>query len=187
MSIKRLIFISLALYAVICVFLYFFANPVVISVIFRLLNFAIMVAIVVYVYYRNLHPAAKEVIHQEELKKEALVTQHDELLDKESELKKKLQDQKNECCYLLTKIDQWRERFDERQKQYENEREKAHERAQKRAQLQSEWLGRNLAYKQIVEHVVEIMREDLKNRFSDEDQQQKYIEQLIVFMRKNVS
>lgn len=187
MSINRWIILSIALYIVVGVLLYFYASKIVIDILFRLLNFAVLIALAVILYQRIVRPQTKGLMHQQEQQREALTISYDELIREQHFLEAKLEEQNQSCRYLLDKIDKWRARFDEQQRQYEQEREQSHARAQKKAQQQAEWLAHERLFEYATADAVAQMRSDLQERFAKADQQQQFMSELLDFMRKNVS
>jgi len=187
MSISRCIILSVFLYIFVGLFLYFYASKIAITIIFRLLNFAVLIVLAVILYRRILRPQAKELMHQQEQQREALTIYYDELIYKQHLLGVKLEEQEHLCRYLLEKIDQWCTSFDDWQRQYEQEREKVHLRAQQKAQQQAEWLAHERLYDCAIVDAVVQMRSDLQERFVQTDQQQQFMNELLNFMRKNVS
>ncbi len=187
MFINRWILLSIGTYALICLILYFYASPALTSIVFRLLNFVVMIAVIASVYYFKFYKTTQQAMRKDDLKKEALLIRRDELLIEQKILKKKFEQQDRDCHYLLEKIDSWKASFDKRYREHKELIEQAHIRAKLRAKRQSEWLGRQLAYDAIIKETVKIMQTDLERKFSDVKKKEEFTAQIINFMRKKVS
>ena len=112
MSAKQSIIFLSGTYILVSIILYFYASPELISIFFRLLNFALVIGIVIILYQRKLGSYVHELMNKGVQKQEALAIRHDELIQEQRLLTKRLEDQDQLCRYLLGKINIWRDVFE---------------------------------------------------------------------------
>lgn len=187
MSVRNWLFPLIGGYILVSILLYCFASPTDITLFFQLLNFAALVAIAAFIYRSNLGPQINDLIRRHKQKQEVLVVRHDELIREQHILAQRLEEQDQLCRYLLIKIDIWHDVFEEQQRQHRQEHKKAHEMAEKKAQQQAQWLTRERLYKRVIDEAVDKMRIQLEERFKKKEQQEQFVDQIIVAMRKSIS
>jgi len=187
MSSKQWLLLIGGIYSVVGMCLYFFASSTIVSIFFRLLNFLVLIGILAIVYRRTLGPKLWYLIHKQEEKQETLVVRYDDLVREQDVLAEKLEEQDQQCRYLLGKIDIWSNAFEEHQKQFRQARQKAHKEAEKKALQQAQWLVHKHLYKEVVDKTVDQMYVHLKEYFEKAENQQHFMKELLVFMKKSVS
>jgi len=185
MSIKKMLLISLLIYSVFAVTLYFYADKAFITIFFRLLNFAVLVGLAVLFYHRVIGPLIADALQKNKLQADALTIRHNQLISEEGRLIKQFENQNELCIYLLEKIKKWKKSYDAQQQHADQMHKKARINAEKKSQQQVQWLEKNRLFTQVKNNTINKMSAELKDQFSEPEAQKKFLVDVLTFMKEH--
>ena len=184
MSIKKMLLIGLFAYTACAVVLYFYADKEFITLFFRLLNFAVLVGLALIFYRSMLGPLIADALQKKKLQEDALIIRQNQLIGEEGRLVKEYEKQNELSIYLLEKIKKWKKSYLGQQQYSDQMHEKIRQVAEKKAQQQIEWLEKSRLFTQVRIHTINKMSVDLKEQFSQPEEQKKFLVDILTFMKE---
>ena len=155
-----------------------------ISVIFRLINFAILIALFTYLFKRYALETLKESMAGEQEALSALQQNKEQLTLSSRLATQSLADQEQLCIVLARKVDAWQAVCNHELAQRQQEKERLLQQLIAKNQEQSD----NVAFDSVQRHVLPIVlvkaKAQLQTMFESEEKGRVYIEQLVEQLKK---
>jgi len=146
---------------------------------FSLLNFAIVLAVGVYVFKSYVGPQLREKIVQEYTDFMNVHNEHRSLMLEQQTLEEEILDQEDQAALLFKKINQWRNMVEISTQAELLAQEKTKKSLAEYYVQQSRQYALHKAYRDIGPLVVHKLEQDLKKRFSDPQEGHAYIARIL--------
>lgn len=160
-------------------------NELVIAIIFRIINFAIVLLIFAYLFWSKALPVIKEKIKQKKQELSDLQQQQENLLKQHALLEKEIKDQDIFIRLIFEKIERWRSSFNREQ----NSKQLEHKILEHKILQNSKIRQRELeihAFKEAVGlQAIRQAKEKLQDIFSDSSQGKRYVSTIIHDLTKS--
>ena len=160
------------------------ASEVVISTIFRLLNFTVICAVTVYLFKSKMLPGIKEKIIAKYAALKELVSQNKNLLDQQRDLNREIKDQELFGKQLYDQISVWSISFEQQIKKQKEEQDALALQAVKRAQLQADNKVEVEGNIEILSNALAGAEKQLRSQFDSEKEGKEFTAAVIQQIRK---
>ena len=154
-----------------------------INVLFRFLNFAVVVAVGWYVYRRYLKHTIEETIHDKEILSKGIKELSYMLEGQILTLDEELKDQHDRCEQLKEKVMEWQEAVNKLQAKKTEQRVSLLQQINDRIYERSARLSQNTQAKTMVPLAMMRAKESLQDRFSQSHNQREFLSELVNAMR----
>lgn len=154
-----------------------------ISIMFRLLNFAMLCGAIWYIYRRYMQSAIEEQIIAQETLDKGLEEMSYMLEGQALELDDQLHAQHARAEYLKSRIQEWQDAITQADKNKQQVHLKLLERINVLMHEKSESCSRSKAYMQILPQVMARAEHELREKFAQADEQEKFLQALLGKMR----
>lgn len=162
-------------------------NEFIVAVIFRLLNFAGLIALFVYLFKKYALEVIAICIVQQESLVRALFNRQDELEVEQRALDEQVVYEAQLCAELKEKIAQWKNLVDQDLAAREHVRADRIKLLSQHAHQHAQNYAMNKAKRQVLSQVSTHVRDTMTKQFTDAKEGQKFLEPIINFMRKSTS
>ena len=154
-----------------------------IDIIFALINFAVVVALLVYAFKKYALVQLKEAIVKSYHDFVNLHDEHRQLLQDQQNLEESIVMQEDRAKMLFKKVNQWRNTVDLEAKADQAEQDHLRDDADAKASEQARQYALKSMYNQVAPLVVSKLEQELQDRFSKPDQVHQYIGSLLKELR----
>ncbi|MBA3954620.1 hypothetical protein H0X48_04865 [Candidatus Dependentiae bacterium] len=155
-----------------------------ISLIFKFINFGIIIALIVYAFKRYGLPLVVSQIKAGEKYKHDLAVDRSELFVSQTLLEQEVHDQEQQCVALSKKIDQWNEVVADQLRQKEVQSQAIREITNQRRKHQSEQYSLQKTKHTLTGCVEKRLKQELIVYFADEKLAHNYIQQTLSRIEK---
>ncbi len=162
-----------------------FINEVVIGVIFRILNFAVVIVFFAYLFKKFALDTIKNQIASRKRHREQLNWQIKELDQAYHVLDKQIIEQDELCKKFIEKIKKWRHAFDDAERLKKREQLKMKVHMEERAKIYADWIVAKRLQQHVIPTALLNAREQLSHQFESEDQGNQFLNKLIKAMEKS--
>jgi len=156
-----------------------------ISLLFRLINLALIAGVGVYLIRRFGMPRLKQGVSQHEQEKTILDREQATLKNLHVQLDRELITQENLCTELSAKVDQWQEYMLAKQAQAQQEQAQVYAALEKRYNQQQENYSLVHAVKQVTPVVQQQLEKELNEYYTNTGEAQEYIGAVVEHLRKS--
>ena len=156
-----------------------FVHEELLSVIFRLVNFGILVFMCVYLFKRYVLPSIKEQMKSEEEEAQAIKSRHKELRMQEKTVTAFAQEQEKTCCMLKEKVHRWRRVQDDYVLRRAQERERRVRYLNDRVAHQELEFAQQRVLQKALPRAVMHARIALQQTFSSADKKRAYLNEIM--------
>lgn len=155
------------------------------AIIFRLVNFGILIFLCVYAFRRYLLPVLKDQMHQEQEEQSNIKERHKEIRKQKRILTTFSDDQEKLCVFLQEKVRQWRRVEDDLMRKRELEKDKRILFLKERVVSQELEFARQQMLHTIAPKAIESAQDELQKKFNTSDVQRVYEHAIIVQLSSN--
>ena len=155
-----------------------------VTIVFRILNFGVFVAVCLYVYRRYIRPMTETEMAAQEGFVKGLKEQKNVLEARYYELNEQVAQQKANAQNLNRKIELWKERFEVQLTQKDKEKDLLKQVLIKRLEIQAHSLEQEYIKKQVAPVALKNAQDELVNYFADNVHQREYIQELLSLVSK---
>lgn len=159
-------------------------NSEIISIVFRIINFAIIIFFFLILYKRYIHKYIKDQILKQINYLSGLKESNNNLLQKSLEVNKEIIFQENLTKDLNIKIKKWKSAFDLKQKLKTQESQIVKQEIENKLKIKEEYITLNYLKNEILTDVINRAGINLKKEFESEDYLEEYKKNLIEFLKK---
>lgn len=155
-----------------------------ITVLFKFLNFVLLLGLMLYGVKVYLLPGLKEQLTKYRAYLEGLRRSHRALQKDANVLKKGMSEDEEQQERLKKQVKQWRTVVQEQRDDLVREREERKEALLKRFKENKEQISLYRTYKQVVPEAIEQSRKELTKQFAHNAQQERFIKKIMIDLRK---
>ena len=155
------------------------------AIIFRLVNFGILIFLCVYAFRRYLLPMLKDQMRQEQEEQNNRQERHKEIRKQEKILTTFSDDQEKLCVLLQERVHRWQQVEDDLMHKRELEKEKRIVFLKERVVSQELEFARQQMLHAIIPKAIESAQDELQKKFNTSDAQHAYEHALIVKLGSN--
>ena len=164
-----------------------FTNQVIIAVVFRLINFAIVIGVATYLFRKYGSPVVDTMMAQKDAEKELLLSQQLLLEQKQAELDALIRQDIILCESLKLKINEWRDVAAQKRSMHERDRLKINDDLATKRRKKNELLAQVRLQKSVATAVLEDLQRSLTDRFEKDDAGQAYLDSMVQAINERVS
>ena len=164
-----------------------FINQVVIAVIFRLINFGIVIGLATYLFRKYGLPIIYDLMAQKDSEKELLLSQQLLLEQKQAELDVLIRQDIILCESLKLKINEWRDAAEKERAIYERDSLKRSEILVIKKRKKSELLAQVHLQKTVATIVLADLQKSLTDRFEKDEAGEAYLDSMVHAINERVS
>lgn len=164
-----------------------FINQVIIAVIFRLINFGIVIGFAAYLFRKYGLPFVDIMIAQKDAEKELLLSQQLLLEQKQAELDGLIKQDIMLCESLKLKINQWRDVVAQERSTYEKDRLKRSDSLATKKRKKNELLAQACLQKSVATVVLVDLQKSLTDRFEKDEAGDAYLDSMVHAINERVS
>ena len=157
-----------------------------ISIIFRLLNFAALIGLFIYIYKKYLQNDIEASIEHDRLAEINLNTRIDEMQQRSSELSEEIIKQEKLCTYLNERTAQWKVAFEKDMKERQAEQQAIHKQTVNRAHQQIKTIEYERMAQAILPKALERARNQLKKSFDQKAHGKAFVGDILSHMKKSL-
>ncbi|HZW61697.1 MAG TPA: hypothetical protein VFF04_05730 [Candidatus Babeliales bacterium] len=161
-----------------------FAGETTISIIFKLLNFAVLIGLFVYLFKNYFLDSIKEQMNAKEQFLADLKHQKEALKEQQKKLEQQIEAQDIVCADFGNKIERWQAAVHEEEIKKQKMREQLHAKLTKKIEYQAHQLSVEKIEKIIEPQALEHAKATLEKEFTAAPAGQRFIEQLINYMER---
>lgn len=159
-------------------------SSTIIAYIFRILNFAVLIGVIVYLFKRYALDMIYEQMNEKEAHMQGLDEQKRMLIWRIHELNRSIESQELRGKKLVEKVDQWHAHYQKIIAQHEQEHKKNAERIGVHRQLRAEHIVQELMEREIFPEVLKEVRQTVIEKFSHASENNHFIEKLVEQINK---
>ena len=160
-------------------------NSEIISIVFRIINFVIIIFFFIILYKRYIHKNIKDQILKQINYLSNLKESNNKLLQRSLDLNKEIFFQENLSKDLNIKIKKWKSAFDLKQKIKTQEFQIIKQEIERKLKIKEEYITLNYLKNEILTDVINRSGINLKKEFESENNIKEYERELFEFMKKN--
>ena len=164
-----------------------FINQVIIAVIFRLINFGIVIGVATYFFRKYALPVVYTMMAQKDAEKEFLLSQQILLEQKQVELDDLIRRDFLLCESLKLKVDEWRDSVKKECFIHEKDNLKRNEDLEIKKRKKSELLAQSRLQKTIATVVLADLQKSLADHFEKDDAASAYLDSMVQAINERVS
>lgn len=164
-----------------------YLDKTVISIIFRIINFSLIIALFVYLFRTYVVTMIKEAIQRDDALEQERHRKKKSLEHEVKLLDKQMQEQAHLCDHLMKKVKQWDEIFKENEHSKAKEQKTIQEEIQKKMNVQVEQIEKRRVYKQVVPQALDKARNELEAKYKEKENGEHFLNYLMRFMEQNIS
>jgi hypothetical protein len=164
-----------------------FTNQIIIAVIFRLINFGIVIGLATYLFKKHGLPLIDTIMAQKDAERELLLSQQLLLEQKQAELDDLIKQDIILCESLKVKINEWRDVVAQEQSAQEKDHLKRSETLATKRRKKSELLARVCLQKTVAASVLADLQRSLTDRFEKDDVGEAYLDSMVQAINERVS
>lgn len=157
----------------------------IITIIFRLINFAALVGLFYYMFVKYLLPDIKSDIQLHEQEAEAQKTSIEQLENRNNQLSQKIIDQEILCSKLMQRVEQWRTAFERESEHNNRDLEEIRIKTTHRLKRQQDMMAHKKIMSIVVPKALEKAEQDEIQYFSQDSAQKDYIREIIAHVTKS--
>ena len=157
------------------------------TIVFRILNFGVFVAVCLYIYRRYIRPMTETEMAAQEGFVKGLKEQKNVLEARYYELNDQIAQQRANAQNLSHKVELWKERFEIQLAQKDKEKELLKQALVKRLEIQAYSLEQEHIKKQISPMALKHAQDELAVYFADRVHQREYIQELLSLVSERSS
>jgi hypothetical protein len=154
------------------------------TIFFRLLNFAALMWLFVYIFKKYMQKDIEESIEHDRLEEINVNAQISEGGQRSSELSDKIINQEKLCIYLVTRADQWKIAFEKEVQEKHCAQQVLQQQVIERAKLQAQAITQQRVIQTVLPHAVKQAREQLAYSFADDAKSKEFVQAIITHMEK---
>jgi len=155
-----------------------------VAILFRLINFAVFMFFIVYLFKKYVIENVKKQIADKQQEKIDLHNQADMLVEDIRIIERNAQQDVQMCHTLKTHVVNWRTQADRVAQENIIKKQEQVETLIAHVAIQTKYLERRNAYEHILPVVIDQTQEKLEQKFEDEVLAKEFIAQLVTFMQK---
>lgn len=163
-----------------------FWNETIIAIIFRLVNFAVLIALFIYLFKKYALLTITNRVAQKEALLQALYNQQQLLEKQQYALDKHVDQEAALCAELKEKVSRWKDLIDQKIVMREQERVNHIELLEKKTKYHVKSYAVSIANKRILTASGQQAQQSLVKQFVDKKVGQDFIQPIIDFMRKDI-
>lgn len=156
-----------------------------INILFRFLNFGVLIIAGWYVYRRYIKHSLEETIHDKEIIAKGIEELSYMLEGQILALDEELQHQHGQCERLKEKVLEWQERVNKQQDKLSEQRLQLLQKINDRIYEQSARLAYRAQVKKVVPEAMAQARKNLQKHFAQDSSQQQFLQDLVRSVRNN--
>lgn len=164
-----------------------FINQVVVAVIFRLINFGVVIGLAVYFFRKYALPLFYTMIAQKDAEKELLLSQQLLLEQKQAELDSLIEQDVFVCESFKLKVDEWRSFVEKERAIHAKDCLKRNEIIEVKKRKKSELLAQGHLQKIVATAVIADLHRSLINHFEKDDAASVYLDSMVQAINERVS
>lgn len=157
----------------------------IVTILFRLINFGVLLYGLHYVYIHYICPAMQTDIEADEKKVAILAQQKDAYYQQEQFIVKDIENQEKTVTHLIAKLDQWRIAADDAQKAQRDAHAALQEALRKKIALQSEHIAQYMLERRALPHAMHELEVSLAEHFKSDKRGAVYLEAVVNHMDKD--
>ena len=161
-----------------------FTSHAIIGIFFRLLNFALLIGLFVYLFKKYGKSVFVELLAKKDADRESLLSEQTILEKKQSELDLLLAQEVRDCEKLREKIDVWKTVVDNEKALHEKEYEKIRMLADKKGMLRAAQAEQEHIRLMVLDELIPQLRNSLGTHFQEEKNGRAYTDAIVRFMDK---
>jgi hypothetical protein len=161
-----------------------FAGESIISIVFRFLNFGVLLGLAVYAFRRYANPFLRAQIGAKDAALYALKQQRDELKSQVRVLELQAHQHDAQRLSMRLKLERWQEVWQSQERLRYEEKQRLTTLLTKKAELQAQTRMLDQLQRNIFPAVLAQSRTALQNYFEHPEHEHKFTEQLLTFMQK---
>ena len=162
-----------------------YGSKEIVSIIFRFLNFAAFIALIVYLFKNYALDQIKEKIAEKFALFKGLETQRKDLINQNQVAKKEIEDQDDLFALLQKKIKTWNNSCRQATKEKNEELASIKEYHKVRLEQQSANIKQQRLLKKVLPGVITNTYQQLEQKFSKKEESQKFLKDIIGYMKKS--
>lgn len=162
-------------------------NEAIIAITFRLLNFAVLIALFIYIFKKYILPTILIRIGQKEALLRQLFNKQQALEQEQYALGETVAKEAQLCAELKKKVQQWKKEVDQEFAERTKEKTEGIKQLKQKTQQRAQWYGNNKIKKEVLTAATAQAKVSLKKQFADPKKGHNFIQPIIDFMRKGVS
>lgn len=155
-----------------------------ILIIFKLLNFGIIIGLIVYGFKKYAAPALKQAWDEYVTQFAQLSNTHDQRMDEHDGIVQQIAQDEAEYARLKERLMRWRASIDEKKMQDETQRAEQIEAAKERIALQQKTITQSQLQAQIMPAALKQARERLAQELHAQEKQQRMFEKIVTHLAK---
>ena len=164
-----------------------FVHEELLSIIFRLANFGILVFICVYLFKRYILPTIKDQMYREQEEQHTIKDRHKEIRKQEKIVAAFAYDQEKLCRILQERVNRWRRVQEDHGEKREQEKERRMRFLQDRVMRQEQGFEQQQMLRSIVPRAINTVEHTLQETFKSPEQGHKYTQDIIKQLRKEIA
>jgi len=154
-------------------------SSTIIAFVFRILNFAALVGVIIYLFKRYALDMICEQMSEKEAHMQGLVEQKRMLIWRVHELNRSIELQEARGKELVEKVDQWQAQYQKAITQHEQETKENAERVGVLRQIRSKRISQELMERELLPDIFKEVRQTLTEKFSQASENSHFVEELI--------
>lgn len=154
-------------------------DPFVISVFFRLINFFVLIAVVIYLYKKYASPFLGEQIQEKKDALQSLKNQKSSFEGRQQEISSNTVEQEKLGRSLATKIDLWRQDFDKESERIEEKRVEIASVLEQRMQTRNYYITLLCVQRVVIRQAIDETEDILYQKFADNEVGQQFIQSIV--------
>jgi len=155
-----------------------------IDLLFSLVNFGIVTALIGYFMWRYGLPMLTAKVETEKRELQALREHHKQLVDEFQVLDESIVAQEATCASLMEKISEWKTRVDEKEHEQRAAAQALQELLKRKIEKQSEYHAIKMRYQQLTPLIIKELEESAQSHFKDEMTSYKYLQHVLANLKK---
>lgn len=157
-----------------------------VTIIFRLLNFAALIGLFIYIYKKYFQNEIEASIEHDRLAEINLNTRIDEMQQRNAELSKEIITQEKLCEYLNERTSQWKVAFQKNTKQRQTEQQARTKKAVERAKQQVKTIEYERMVQSVLPKALERAHNQLKKSFDQKAHGKAFVQDILSYMKKSL-
>lgn len=154
-------------------------TAIIISVVFRLINFGVIVGLITYLFMYRVLPAIYDKIKERNAEVVALHEQQESLVERHKQLLQQLQQDEKTATILKNRIDRWHQVITQEAAKREAEKQQQREHVQKQIEIKEYERMRIKAYDKTTRAAITQVQHKITQQLSDQKTNQAFFEHLI--------
>lgn len=157
-----------------------------ITILFRLLNFAALIALFAYIFKKYMRHDIEQAIEHHRLEETNITNQIEENTLHGSKLSEEIRQQENLCQHLIARANQWKLAFGQEQQKKQLEIHAIQQKCLERIQRQARAIERERIIQAVLPKAVEKAQAQLMQSFTQENKNRQFIDDIIAHMKKGI-